>query len=378
MTIELELFNKDSTETELCKLYWDINNKGEFVRSVKSITEEYGISSSELLKTVNSNCDAQSTSKSCYLCELPYIYKNRKDYIANSHDTDGFMCRDCEDFESSRENDEKRHILNQIIDEYQNSCNIKSLSARQAVFLYALIRHSGNEELTGLDTFVSNNPEPFSPNTDFDNKILNELRRERLILIDPSSDLDHITLEENGSLNFYLNRVKWHIPISDSYSSLSQFTSHLHDHISSMTYVENEYSELFQLCQDLNLEECLDYLQYTLNQHQFSFKPGEKTIRILENILEKYSVSQVYNFIWAAAKNAASYYMRENIPKKQAANSAITNLEKRFEQAQANGWDIKSFRRRYDIPQSQVSRVLFNILLQTDDGGFKHKISDIL
>ena len=85
--------------------------------------------------------------------------------------------------------------------------------------------------------------------------------------------------------------------------------------------------------------------------------------------------------LWSAVKNSAAFYMRtDGIHKKQAANTVVGNIEKNFERAFIQGWEVKAFRRNYHMPQSKISRVLFNVLLHTDDGGFYlllHKIIQV-
>jgi hypothetical protein len=55
----------------------------------------------------------------------------------------------------------------------------------------------------------------------------------------------------------------------------------------------------------------------------------------------------------------------------------VRNIQRLYEQAIANNWDVKQFRRNYDRPQSVISQVVFNTCLKTDDGGFSlplHKL----
>jgi ribosomal protein S10 len=378
MVVELDIFDKNSPDAELCKLYWGFDDENEFLYSVKSIAEEYGISSSELLKTVQGNCIAYSLILNCVYCKEPYTYKNRSDYNSCLDVSKSYICQDCKNSLEENESNEKRELIQASIDKIDNGFVVSDLTIRQAVFLYALIRHSGNEDLTGLSEFNSKKPEPFSPNKDFDFKILKELYHQRLILVDPSSNLDYISITEDNSFQFYIDRVKWYLPIADKYNNLNQFISDLDNTITSMDYIDTSYDEVVELCKELGLEESISYLQHILNEHQLDFTPGEKTMLVLEKALENYSVAQIYNFIWYAGKNAAAYYMRSHISKKQAANSMVGIIERHIEKVEANNWDVKSYKRMFDMPQSQVSRVLFNLLLHTDDDGFNKKIMDLL
>ncbi|MGP9797445.1 hypothetical protein ACT3UJ_08810 [Halomonas sp. 86] len=43
----------------------------------------------------------------------------------------------------------------------------------------------------------------------------------------------------------------------------------------------------------------------------------------------------------------------------------------------ANEWEVKPFGRNYNLPQSSLSRVIFNMILGTDDGGFDYRLADV-
>ncbi|MCV5689033.1 hypothetical protein OFN32_33000, partial [Escherichia coli] len=86
----------------------------------------------------------------------------------------------------------------------------------------------------------------------------------------------------------------------------------------------------------------------------------------------------IYNLIWRAVKDSVAYYMRCSIGKYQAANSVVGNISKNMERALANGWEISPFRRNYKMPQSSISRLLFNTILGTDDGGFDYPLYQLL
>jgi hypothetical protein len=243
--------------------------------------------------------------------------------------------------------------------------------------LLALIRYSASEDLSYLNEFEANKIDVFSPDYDYSLKIIEELYRARLIAINPISDLDTIELVEEGRFSFYLNRVKWLLPLQNDVHP-SKFIEELEAKISSMKYVETSYDDVLALCKEISLKECLTYLEFVLAEHQLNFTPGEKTMLIINKALQNFSVAQMYNFIWRAGKDAAAFYLRSATSKKHAANIIPGNIERQIDRALANNWDITAFRRNYDIPQSTVSRVLFNSLLHTDDGGFSQVLCKII
>lgn len=73
------------------------------------------------------------------------------------------------------------------------------------------------------------------------------------------------------------------------------------------------------------------------------------------------------NFNWRAAKDAAAYWLRADIPKHQAANSCIGSIQRQGDRARAGAWDVKSFSRPWQMPISSVSHIFFTVALKTPD-----------
>ena len=103
---------------------------------------------------------------------------------------------------------------------------------------------------------------------------------------------------------------------------------------------------------------------------KFDFSIGEKTIVTFVDMLEKFSVSQIYGIIYKNIANATKYYQESNISKKQAANSVIGNCQRYYESAILQNWDLAKYGRVYDIPQSVISEFLFNRIIGIGKLGF--------
>lgn len=182
----------------------------------------------------------------------------------------------------------------------------------------------------------------------------------------------------SGSGNPTAN-INFVMPTFDFALGLQQTIELIHSFLAAEALQNLQHSpEFIELCQEVQLQECLGFLKATLEEHQLYLSPGEKTQQVLGQCLEKFSVAQVYNFIWRAARDAAAYYMRSSISKKQAGNSVVGSISRNMEQALANDWYVKPFNRNYNLPQSSLSRIVFNTLLGTDDGGFKHPLHKLL
>jgi len=121
------------------------------------------------------------------------------------------------------------------------------------------------------------------------------------------------------------------------------------------------------------LWECIEYLIFTLAEHRLELNPGEKTLEMFSHLLERYSVSQIYSFIWRASKDAAAFYVRERVTKQHAANTVVGTIQRMAEKADAEGWEVKGYRRDFRLPQSLMSEVLYNAVLKIGSAGFETK-----
>ena len=206
-----------------------------------------------------------------------------------------------------------------------------------------------------------------------------ELSKRNIIVVSPHTNPEHIELNDESGFSYYINLVEWVLPIDhEEHSTTGIFIQALEKKLGSMEWEDDWYEQAKDLCNEVALVETTSYLRLVMSEHNFDFVAGDKTTLVLQKVLEKYSVAQAYNLIWGAGKDAAAYYMRGGIPKKQAANSVVGGIERRFERALANNWTTKPFNRNFNLPLSILSQVLYNTTLQTDDGGFKKPTHEVI
>ncbi|ABC32288.1 conserved hypothetical protein [Hahella chejuensis KCTC 2396] len=376
--MEVVVFEDGMEYSDLCEKYWELDDLGKFKWTVSALAKEYSVPYHHIHKIVKANSIAYSSRIGCDTCQEPYEYDSRNDYNSvplNIH----WICDDCRDIMKSMEERAKREML-QILwdDSAKRAYSLEDLSVRHAVFLMALIRYSGSEDLQYLNAFRENKTDVFSPDLDYSGEIIVELARKNIIAVSPETSLDSVRYNEDGSLSRNFGMVRWALPLNPQEGGPISFTENLERKLNTQDFLTESCKEVISLCKEISLRECIAYLKFTLNEHQLSFSPGEKTNLVLNKALEHFSVSQVCSFIWRASKDAVAFYVRSGTQKRHAANTVVGNIDKQIERALANSWQVPSFKRRYEMPQSEVSRVLFNTLLRTDDGGFNQLLKDIL
>lgn len=358
-----------------------LNEDGEFTHKVTGIAKIFNTTSNDITKKVKLFCNALSTKKYCYSCGTPYIYQNRQDYGNHKQvNYDEWKCDHCKQEEFRLHNEDKQFRLTQNFElAVKNSFNISSLSFRDAVYLLSVIRYLASEDLMHLNPYTSNQNGLLSPSREYDLDIFRHLSKNNLTIVSPSSDLNAIVVDSDSGFSYYITKVKWVIPIDlDTYENLSDFIKQLEEKLKSKEWLDSWHEDAKDLCREISLQESLAYLKYVMSDHQFDFSPGDKTNLVINKVLDEYSVSQLYNLMWGSAKDAAAYYMRGGVSKQQAANSVVGRIESKFERALANKWETKPFNRNFKLPVSVISQVLYNTVLQTDDGGFHKPLHQII
>jgi len=81
MYINLSII-KCSNETKIiCHAYWKLNEGGQFQYSLSDIKSALNLTVSNLASYVREYSDAESETIKCVSCNVPYIYKGRRDYL---------------------------------------------------------------------------------------------------------------------------------------------------------------------------------------------------------------------------------------------------------------------------------------------------------
>lgn len=376
-TLSIELFTDDHNTRLLCELYWKINDDGSFVYPVTQIAQRFGLTSSKATDLVKRNSRATSGQYECSNCGVKYTYHSRSDYqqrIKFSLNT--WKCDNClrsEDEERKvakiKLDQKRREILRSILNiSNQPLIHPNTLSLKDAVYYLSLIRLGASEDFKQIRSLLEF-PTSLSPSKKYDLEIIRHLFERKLIGIHPESPLSAFSFND-AEISFFDERVCWVPLVAHQKDKQKLAFDYLEDLFMSAKWMASWEQEFLEIGKRISLEECLQYLNYCLEQHSLPFKVGEKTEIVLRKSLEFFSVAQTYSFIWRAAKDAAAFYVRKSVTKQHAANTVVGSIERMIENARDNKWDISSFGRSYEFPQTAISHVLFSTVLHLGDGGF--------
>ncbi|MBD3309536.1 hypothetical protein GF348_24365 [candidate division KSB3 bacterium] len=392
--IEIELLTDDEETNIVCELYWEIDSDLGFVYKVAELAELANVKKTQVPSLVRENCNAYAPNWQCEDCGRPYVFSSRSDLLSkrryldsNSPNRYTFVCEECqrerreaelerrrrqEQAESRAREAAREKLRKEIRQAYDLSArpviDIDHIAFHDIIYLTSILRGGAYENLTKIMPLAMFQ-QPLSPTKAFTTEIAESLFERGLIYIHPDSEPE--AFPEGHARVFYTWRVYYAPPVfsinpDDPTGVLRELYAKING-----PWPDKWYKETHEIWKKVALEECIEYLLFVLNEHHFEFSPGKKTRQYLEFALSSFSTAQVFNTIWRAAKDAAAYYQREDVSRRQAANSAIASIQRISERAIAEGWEIKPFGRNFQCPQSIISRVLYDTALKLGEDGFR-------
>lgn len=372
--MQLEILTDNKKWVRICKDYWRQNSDGKFVLKVKEIAAIYGMTPYALRKRVEQHAYVWLAISCCTSCKRTYRYRNRSQYQEH-YLHKGLICTDCFEVERKAIEMRKKDIIVKLQRTGESTeVGLAKLDLKSTIYLLAAIQALGDEHFTIIEP-LSNYPScTLSPDKDYDKKVLQYLLDNNILLISLNTDLEAIELSEDDEVNINLWISKFHLTLDQH--QITELTNQFLDDIN--IHNIKQTPEFIDLCREIQLNECLGFLKATLRNHQLHLSPGEKTKQVLSQCLKKFSVAQVYSFISCAVRDAAAYYMRSFIYKIKAANTVVGAISRGMEQSLANSSEVRPLNRTHKLPQSSLSRIVFNTVLGTDDGGFTQPLHELI
>lgn len=374
--LHLDIFQYEYED--ICRLYWELESEGKFTYKVSDIAKIFGLKTSQIPNIIKKTCVAYSNTVHCDICETAYELTGRNDYDSHHYRHAYWKCNNCLEDEKEEQLKIRKQQIIKFIDSTQvDPIDLSELTLKESVYLLSFIRHSANEMLTGFNAVRENQTEQLMPQPNSDAELIRTLYFSDLIALSNDTSQSAFSFEGDQLTSFSLVDSIWQIEFKEE-DNLGRLLQRIEQTLIDSEFITVHKDELLELITEISLMECLAFLEFNLKEHNLLFQPGEKTKAVFTQLLEMYSVSQIYTFIWRACKDAAAYYMKGGISKKQAANSVVGSIQRQHERSIGNDWTIGSFKRNYKLPQSILSQVVFNFMLRTDDGGFNQKTSSFM
>ena len=372
--MQLEIFTDDQQSASICTDYWRQDEEGKFAFKVQELAIRHDMKAHIISQHVEQNAFVWLAAVCCVRCKEPYRFGTRGQYQERNR-YKRTLCQECTETEHKNIANQKKSIILKLRKKTEdNKPDLLALDLKSIIYLLSAIQALGNESLNAIEPLNDYPEYTLSPDPAFDQQVIRYLIDKHLLLISLDTSPKAVELHGDGtaSINFTMSTLDFALRQQQVTELIQGFLD-----AEALQNIKHS-SDFIELCKEVQLHECIGFLKMTLEEHQLSFTPGEKTLQAISACLESFSVAQVYNFIWRAARDAAAYYMRSPISKRQAANSVVRSISRSLEQSLANDWEVKPFSRNYKLPQSSLSRITFNTVLGTDDGGFKHTLCELI
>lgn len=318
-----------------------------------------------------------------------YSWNKKKPFCAICGHTDEIICK-CNYCIAEREKvrklneerkvrilQEKREKIKKVYDLNIVPVNYSELNFREKVFLGALLRTSLSEDMEVILP-LNDAERELAPTIGYIKEILSYLIGRGVVSVDSNSSIDaFLDSNEEKDIEFpnvyYITMVKYRINIVGD----EEIKNILSKIINPKSFSDADKEDALNIWKEIALEECIEYFEYQMKSVRFYFNIGEKTIAIFKDLLENFSVSQIYGIIYKSVANATKYYQESSVSKKQAANSVIGGCQRYAERTMINNWELAKYSKIKELPQSMISEFFFDRVIGVGSLGFNMPPSEL-
>lgn len=312
---------------------------------------------SDKLNTTNMECGACGHKENRF-CNCEFCISERK------------RLREEEEEKRKKLLEEKKEIIDRVYSEDRwKKVSEMNLGLEERLYLAVIMRSSLSEDGTYIES-LKDRIDLLAPTDKFREELVKTLYKQHILVPHTNSDLNAFDISEEG-VSYYIYLVNYRIniePVDNDYEAMIKRLMYPDSNI-----FEEDKDFCFTMWKKIALQECLEYFLYRMDKVGYSFNPGEKTINVIEHLLGNFSVAQIYNIIYRAIAYSTARYQAGEITKIHAQNSVIFSCEKQGERAIAEKWNLKSYDRMKDLPQTLISEIFFTSILKISELGFMEK-----
>ena len=373
--VELLITTDEPKIAELCRLYWAVDSEGMYLHTVKELTEQFGLGPGQVNQLVRNGSKALTVHRKCPRCENGFLVQSRTELV-QSQRWPISNCKECQtELAAIRERKTKELEAAQratIVATFPvvegNPISVEDLDIRSAMTLGALIR-DGEPHESGIIASLITHSQQLAPTSTLGVELTSSVFKKGLILIHPSSPVDAFEWEGDAPPSqFYINKVVYYLSgVGQTWERIARFDADLEALLAYDSWPASWADHFADFWREIAIAECESYLVFCLAQHGLDFNPGAQTAAAIRKGLGWFTIGQLFNLTWRAARDASAYWARERVSKQQAANSAVTRLRSQIERAYAEGWSLKPYGRDSRLPVSTISHLLFTSSLMLTD-----------
>lgn len=284
------------------------------------------------------------------------------------------LCQECkheykqalEDIHSEERHAADEYIYNRFVDNRE----LNSIGQTERLFLAALFRGAGDENCASIiggrlySHVLSDKGRmiQIAPTNEFiKDTMLMGLWNNKILSLSFETDVSGFAFtreEENLTVEgVYLDKCIWdhNIYLINNEQILSP---------GKIINVE----ECFNLWRLIAKAEIIKYLTQQRNDVNLDAPVGSKTHSLISWLLDRYSASQAYNFIWRGIRDTIYIKEKNGLSRKHAANIVIPSIQRRAERCYNEGVVIEGYNRTE--PLSIIAELLYDNVLGIGEAAF--------
>lgn len=408
--LALKFLTEDAQLTELARLYWELDPEEKaFPHQVKVLASKFAVPTNQVLKTVLESCEASSSVIACEACGRPQQYRSRNDFLDEQRHYrryGSWRCWDCIREEERRRREEER-VRRALAEQQELALRRRQkglvektyarheprdyllpaeLSLTTAVYLLGGLQAGGPvcppdalEVWTGRDDGPDfSSPRVIrniSPTKAFDEEILERLKARGLVAISPASEPEAFDFEDDLIVGYEAEKVLWDVLPNVPAEERLHFIRQVDDRVRRREYKawRDEWPSLWR---KIAAAECVQFLVHSLERYDYSSAIDPRAAELFGDLVDNYSVAQVFKLTDKAAKDFVDFAKRQRWPMRPG--RVVEKILSNEAYYRSQGWSIFSFRwRPADPPQSVLSRIFFDDVLGIGDDAFFKAPGDV-
>lgn len=265
----------------------------------------------------------------------------------------------------------RKEIFNYWLNQTEKlEINFDDISPTDKIYLGALLQEglSENKEyINPLLTFTNS----LAPTPNFIIKIVSCLFEKRAILFHKGMDTKFIEFTDSENWRYSIGKVQWILNIKNDTISKGTIIESL---VNPISLNELNFEEIHQLWKKIAHYEAIEYFEFKVNTiFDVNYSIKGKTKRLLEEMINYYSVAEIYHLINKATDKAIKYHLVKISSKKHAVKLTNQYLRKFGQKAIATNKKLKKQVRSTNCPESALSKFFFNSIIKIGKDGFKTK-----
>ena len=245
-----------------------------------------------------------------------------------------------------------------------SAITVNQLSLKEAVDLISLER-GGREEDNDIIRAIKYFDRPAGPSQDYSVNALKHLYKNKLIDFSPSTSTDHFEISGKRLEIRNYSTVYWKLHLGRDLNETIDIIDNIRSCLCKYEkWPSNWQFEFYDLWLTLALHENIQFLKIMLDTYNLPCRIGDKTIRALRSLLDTFSISQSYYFIYASVRDASAYQRKNGVSVLKAMFTIPGNIHRLAEKAICEEWVIKKYSRNTRCPESLSTTIFSNVVAQ--------------